>query len=143
MPTKPGYLRGNAVTVTRGGIVNESGLQGSEHDGHERTLSRGEVAGRLLAALSTVQRWIDEGRLATVPGPRGSVRIPERALLAFEQQAFRRENFNGVDHGLHSWPEDYALSTNALVPVQDAEQAQEDAPRWPFPPAIALPPRHT
>ncbi|HLZ69706.1 MAG TPA: hypothetical protein VKV26_07315 [Dehalococcoidia bacterium] len=99
----------------------------------ERYLSPGEVAGRLLLRLESVLELIEEGRLRAEPGGRSGYRIPESALLDFRQQAYRREHFPGVDHGLHSWPTDAPRSSNLPVPAQNAAENEALAPRWPFP----------
>src|SRR5579884_4122445 len=100
--------------------------------GGERLLSPAAVAGRFLARISDVERWIAEGRLRSVQTPRGP-RVPESALVEFQKQAYRRENFNGVDHGLHSWPDRAAGPQSLPVPVENAGEAFAEAPRWPFP----------
>jgi hypothetical protein len=99
----------------------------------ERYLSPAAVAGRFLARIETVRRWIDEGRLRTERDAEGGLRVPESALREFQQQAYRRERFNGVDHGLHSRPIDQPESSALPVPAQNAAEAEALAPRWPFP----------
>lgn len=102
-----------------------------DHAEQEEYLSPGAVAAMFLARIDTVLRWIDEGRLPAVRDARGAVRIPARAVRDFQAQAYRRERFNGVDHGLHSWPVDRPASS-LPVPVQSAAEAEAVAPRWPF-----------
>jgi excisionase family DNA binding protein len=106
--------------------------EGSVESG-ERLLSPAEVAARFLTRVENVRRWVEEGRLRAVPGGRSGFRIPESALEDFRKTAYRRENFNGVDHGLRSWPADNPQSSNLPVPAQNAGEAEAQAPRWPFP----------
>lgn len=105
----------------------------TENEG-EQYFSPGAVAGRFLVRIEDVYRWIDEGRLQSVSGRRGRPMIAESALLDFQRTAYRRENFSGVDHALHSWPSDDQETTNLpMIPVQNFEQAEAKAPNWPFP----------
>jgi hypothetical protein len=99
----------------------------------ERLLAPGEVAGRFLTRVENVLDWIKEGKLRAVPGGRLGCRVPESALAEFRTTAYRRENFPGVHHGLHSWPTDQPRSSNLPVPAQSAAEAEALAPRWPFP----------
>lgn len=95
--------------------------------------SPGYVAARFLTRVENVRQWIEEGRLRAEPGGRHGYRIPESALAAFRAEAYRRERFNGVDHGLHSWPTEQPQSSTLPVPAQNAAEAEALAPRWPFP----------
>ncbi|HEY8836238.1 MAG TPA: hypothetical protein VIO16_00890 [Dehalococcoidia bacterium] len=107
--------------------------EGTKPNEDERYLSLGAVAGRFLVRIDDVHRWIGQGRLKTVTGPRGKVLIPESALLEFQRTAYRRENYNGTDHGLHSWPTDIPEVSNLpMIPVQNFQQAEANAPIWPF-----------
>jgi hypothetical protein len=99
----------------------------------ERYLSPGQVAGRLLMRVDNVLDLIKEGQLRAEPGGRMGYRIPESALLEFQQRAYRREAFPGLDHGLHSWPTDAPQSSTLPVPAQSAAENEALAPRWPFP----------
>ncbi len=102
-------------------------------NGSERYLKPAQVAGRFLTRIEVVKQWIEEGRLRAEAGGRSGYRIPESAVLQFQQQAYRRENFNGVNHGLHSWPTERLESSSLPIPVETAAEGEAAAPRWPFP----------
>jgi len=108
--------------------------EGTPPDDEERYLTPAAVAGRFLARIDDVLRWIAEGRLRAERGGRAGWRIPESAVQEFAEQAYRRERYSGLDHGLHSWPTDKPEpSTNLPMPAQTAPEAEALAPRWPFP----------
>jgi hypothetical protein len=107
-------------------------VEGTKPAETERYLSPAQVAARFLTRIEVVTQWIAEGRLQAEPGGRVSYRIPESAVLAFEKQAHRRENYNGADHGLHSWPNEQPESSALPIPVETAAAGEATAPRWPF-----------
>lgn len=107
--------------------------ESSKPEGTERYLSIAAVAGRFLVTLDNVRQWIADGKLKTVRSPRGSTLVTESSLLDFQAQAYRREAFNGIDHGLHSWRTEEPQSSMLPVPAMGAGEAEALAPRWPFP----------
>ena len=99
----------------------------------ERLLSPAAVAARFLTRIDNVQRWIDEGKLKAVRDGRGRTRIPESAVRDFQERAYRRENFPGIHHGLHSWPPDTTEAGNLPAVVEAGVDPGLTAARWPFP----------
>lgn len=98
----------------------------------ERYFTPAQVAARFLARLETVKLWIAEGRLRAESGGRSGYRIPESALLEFQDQAYRREQFNGIDHGMQSWPNERPAASALPIPVETAAAGEATAPRWPY-----------
>ncbi len=99
----------------------------------ERYLSLGAVAGRFLTRIENVHKWVAEGKLKAEPDSRGRLRIPESSVLAFQEQAFRRENFPGLDHGERSWPSRRPAGQNLPVPVETERERELAVQRWPYP----------
>ena len=114
-------------------MVNDEAGTGETVASAEVYYSPGYVAAHFLTRIENVRQWIAEGRLRAEPGGRAGFRIPASALEAFRQQAYRREYFAGVDHGLRSWPTEQPQSRALPVPAQSAAEAEALAPRWPFP----------
>jgi hypothetical protein len=101
----------------------------------ERLLTPAAVAAFFITRVDNVLAWIAQGRLPTVETPRGP-RIPESAVREFARQAYRRENHNGIDHGLHSRRNEATQTVFLPLPIsEEPGQAVEDA-RWPFPPPL-------
>lgn len=130
-PAEPGYMGVNEPPSET--LAMERRSTALSADEPERLLSPAAVAGKFLARIDNVLEWIAEGRLRAVQTPRGP-RVPLSALDAFTADAYRREHFVGVNHGLHSRPNEPAQNSTLPVPADLPAPEIKDS-RWPFPPA--------
>lgn len=133
-PTQPGDMGVDdsaAATLATAQRANPAALDAQVED---RLLTPAAVAGKFLVRLDNVMQWIESGKLPSVQTPRGP-RVATSALNTFAETAYRRENHAGINHGLHSRPDEPAQNSFLPVPVSGLPGQDVQDPRWPFPPA--------
>jgi hypothetical protein len=133
-PTEPGYLGVDAPAAETLATAQREHPARLDAQVEDRLLTPAAVAGKFLVRLDSVMQWIESGTLPSVQTPRGP-RVRTSALEAFADTAYRRENHPGINHGLHSRPDEPAQSSFLPVPVSGLPGQTVEDPRWPFPPA--------
>jgi hypothetical protein len=133
-PAEPGYMGREAPPAETLLMAQHDRQTALDAQVEERLLTPAAVAGKFLVRLNNVMDWIETGAIRSVQTSSGP-RIPTSALQEFASRAYRRENHPGVNHGLHSRPDEPAQNSFLPVPVSGLPGQTVQDPRWPFPPA--------
>ena len=133
-PAEPGYMGVDAPPAETLAMAQRVHLPAQDAEIEDLLLTPAAVAGKFLVRLDNVMQWIASGKLPSEQTARGP-RVRTSALEAFAASAYRRENHAGINHGLHSRPDEPAQNSFLPVPVSGLPGQDVQDPRWPFPPA--------